>query len=1523
MFERIKKPISMLIIISFAFLPINGYAQVAPNQLPTGGAIQGGAANGTISETADTMTVDQNVTRMIADWETFNVGSSATVNFDQDSASWVALNRIADTNPSEIFGSINALGQIFLINQNGIVFQPGSQVDVAGLIASTLSVGEADFKDGNYSYLFSGDTGAIINNGTLNAPGGYIGLLGTNVTNGGSIVASTGKIALAAGEEISIVGLDSSNLVSVQVDVNESLTGAGTSAVVNTGTIQANGEDGAVLLTADVLNGVFDNAINNTGVIEAEIITLAANGGDIVLTGAQVSATAENVGHAEVNVISEDGDINITDSDLLAQVGSGGGDNDAEMNIYAYGGYVDITDSTVTARVEEEGEADIDIAAYGRYDYGGELGMVGGDVTIDPSTILAESQDKAEIDIDAIGGDLTILDSSVIALAKDAEGEDNSADIELDAEAETTCGYGAYGGDLLIDNSLVKADVAGHGEADIALDAKQETAWDDGVGADVSSGGNVTIQNSKDSDPYDDIDEKGLHTQVGAGEAETDVDAKGGDLTITDSSLVAYVEGNEIEEEGSYWGGRADVNLNDHEHESHRDRSNVDISNSDLEAVVDGHGEATIQIGNTEWSDNGIDQSVTNLSITNGSNLLAKIESGDDTAEIEINVIAGDEEGMGQLLVQGSTLTAEVEDTGHAVVDLDVRGYGTYQRDITIDNSTVEAVVDGTEGGYQEADVNIYLSGYDYGEAPRFMTVKNNSTVKAQVVGNNDSENANADVYMDISGCTDGHKHLSIEDSSVLAQVLDGGSAQIYMYNYAGAGDGPLGETGRLINIDNSNVEALVNVDGTEGVYGGYAYNYLGIYCGGKTNDRRIVINDSDVRAEVNSEQGDSNVNFFIAGFGYGDRTIDITNGSLVEALTTGYGGYSYVGFETQGYNYHYPDSGEYGGDVFLVGEGPSVRSILIDGSTVNAEVVGEGHAEVYMDTQACGSEFEATFDEATGEWTYGWYTDSGDITIQNGSEVIAKTTSGYDSSEIDIITGEFTLDNSKIQAIVTEAGSAEVSIDAYGTYGDYIFGKGTMDEYGDYSYDEYASYGSVDFWDGGVIDVLNGSEISANVYGGYAEVELHSAAINVMGSSKVKANVTNNGDAFTGLYTHESYVNAQESTYVGEEDCEDCWDEDYTREIDFGAINVRGNSLVESKVGNNGDATTLLMAGYEVFDGLLDSLFGDGGDGFSMPRFKGDVSGGDINIESGSVVQSKSNKTEEGDTSITALLALNDISTQASTQVNAIATGEGNPAITGMLAGNSINAQGLTSATSDFLSGVIMLAPGDVAAGNVLASGDSELDVLDWLDDLLDGWMGITLGDQYDYSSAALIASLAGDVTLGNITADAVIAAALGLDFMMPQKVEKETIVISDVALSEKPLIEERDCIPPGDGSIWNADGDVSANFTYLLARNDIGALDNPIATDTNIVAGYSFESGNVVIDQVTDKMLEVGLFLPIEEVIEEEASIETVRKMASIEGYGDYKEFVGIGASLAAKDGIVSVTSEGDQLINSIVSC
>jgi len=85
---------------------------------------------------------------------------------------------------ADIEGQLHANGQVFLLDPAGVIFGAGASVNVGALVASTMSISDANFLAGNYVFQRNGSTGSVVNYGTLTAAsGGYIGLLAPEVIN--------------------------------------------------------------------------------------------------------------------------------------------------------------------------------------------------------------------------------------------------------------------------------------------------------------------------------------------------------------------------------------------------------------------------------------------------------------------------------------------------------------------------------------------------------------------------------------------------------------------------------------------------------------------------------------------------------------------------------------------------------------------------------------------------------------------------------------------------------------------------------------------------------------------------------------------------------------------------------------------------------------------------------------------------------------------------------------------------------------------------------------------------------------------------------------------------------------------------------------------------------------------------------------------------------------------------------------------------------------------------------------------
>lgn len=276
-------------------------AQVTGTALPTNGTVTSGSAQ--ISTTPGRMTVTQTTSQAQIDWNTFNIGPSAAVTFKQPDAASVAVNRVLSSDPSAIYGTLSANGNVFLVNPNGVYFAPGSRVDVGGLVASAMALkGSAP---GHYDFAATKPSG-VVNDGTITA--GNIALIGPKVTNNGTITATHGTAALASGGAVTLtfganadlaITVDKATLAAavknngaiIAPNGQANLTGAASDSLVNS---LVNAPAGAGALVS--VNGV-PTLVSNAGRVQAKSVTLSSgSNGGVNVTGTLDAASATGMG---------------------------------------------------------------------------------------------------------------------------------------------------------------------------------------------------------------------------------------------------------------------------------------------------------------------------------------------------------------------------------------------------------------------------------------------------------------------------------------------------------------------------------------------------------------------------------------------------------------------------------------------------------------------------------------------------------------------------------------------------------------------------------------------------------------------------------------------------------------------------------------------------------------------------------------------------------------------------------------------------------------------------------------------------------------------------------------------------------------------------------------------------------------------------------------------------------------------------------------------------------------------------
>ncbi len=363
---------------------------------PLGGTVSAGT--GAIAQSGATTTVTQQSQKLAIDWQSFSVGTSETVRFLQPNATSIALNRVLGQDPSRILGRIDANGQVFVLNPNGVLFGSTAQVNAGGLVASTLSLNNADFMAGKNVFSNAGGAGSVVNQGTLRAANrGYVALLAPEVRNEGIVAATLGAALLAAGDKVTL-NLDNGSLLSYSVD-----QGSLHALAENRQLIQADG--GQVILSARAADQLASAVVNNTGVIEAR--TIEDQGGLIRLLGDAQAGLVEAGGTLDVSsaggkggTVAVTGDrVRLNDGAHINATGESGG------GTVLVGGGLRGQDTSVgnaSAVVMHQG-AVIDVSATGKGD-GGTAVLWSQDYTAFNGTIRAKGG--------AVGGNGGMVETS-------------------------------------------------------------------------------------------------------------------------------------------------------------------------------------------------------------------------------------------------------------------------------------------------------------------------------------------------------------------------------------------------------------------------------------------------------------------------------------------------------------------------------------------------------------------------------------------------------------------------------------------------------------------------------------------------------------------------------------------------------------------------------------------------------------------------------------------------------------------------------------------------------------------------------------------------------------------------------------------------------------------------------------------------------------------------------------------------------------------------------------------------------
>ena len=314
MISKIKSFTAVILVLLF-----NSHVYAAPS----GGNIVYG--NAEIIHNGSNTTINQGSNNAIINWDSFDINKGESVYFNQNSSSSIVLNRVTNGLPTNIFGNLTANGNVFIMNNAGVLIGNGAVINTNSFLAGAANINDKDFMAGKYN--FYGAMGSVINNGNIKVQnGGYAVLLGKNVENNGLIAAKLGKIYLSSGEAFRM-DMSGNDLIGVYIE-----KGADNALTTNTGKLHAEG--GTIVMTAKNASDFIRQAVNNTGVIDASSISfeggkviLGAENGEVINNGdINVSSQTNNAGTVEVKAD------NIINNGSIKANGLNGGNIDLYAN---------------------------------------------------------------------------------------------------------------------------------------------------------------------------------------------------------------------------------------------------------------------------------------------------------------------------------------------------------------------------------------------------------------------------------------------------------------------------------------------------------------------------------------------------------------------------------------------------------------------------------------------------------------------------------------------------------------------------------------------------------------------------------------------------------------------------------------------------------------------------------------------------------------------------------------------------------------------------------------------------------------------------------------------------------------------------------------------------------------------------------------------------------------------------------------------------------------------------------------
>ena len=527
------------------------------------------SGSGSIEQIGSQTIIRQTSDQIQINFTDFSIAANETVQFIQPSSSAIAINNVlGSNNPSLIFGNLIANGQIILINAGGINIASTANINVAGIVASTLQLINQDIQAGQFQFK-RGDqftTGKVVNEGNIvTAEGGFVILAGDYAENTGIVQAKLGNIVLASTQAMTL-DLSGDGLVSFVVDKTamEKLAG-----VQNMGTLSANG--GQVVMTASVADNLVATAVRNDGLIEARSIVehngeivLSGHSGDTINSGQLIATGDAEADGGSIQVLGDRAAL-IGDSIVDASGKEGGsiliggdfqGKGDVKTSTFTQ------VDSAVTINADAVGSGDggnVVVWSDGSTSFTGSISAKGGDVAGNGGSVEVSGKENLRfigdvvvsakngsdgailldpfniIIVDGIGGQQNnhqeVGDSSVLFsdgldstfFISEQALENLSGTVILQADNDITI-------ENLLDNTLSFSGASAGTK--IVLQAGRNITFTDVSDAIVTSGGSIHLEGGS---PHSNIAGNIATLSIGnliTGQGAGDVTIIGGDITI-------------------------------------------------------------------------------------------------------------------------------------------------------------------------------------------------------------------------------------------------------------------------------------------------------------------------------------------------------------------------------------------------------------------------------------------------------------------------------------------------------------------------------------------------------------------------------------------------------------------------------------------------------------------------------------------------------------------------------------------------------------------------------------------------------------------------------------------------------------------------------------------------------------------------------------------------------------------------------------------------------------------------------